>query len=176
MVSPYTVWYYTDDILNWAISEDTVHEAPIWLVTHLQHRDWTTVPHKIQGPATTVKSLGINWSSKGWEALLAVKHKFHNYSASLHIAASPTRPSSLHILEATHAHLSIVLRHISAVTHKPSTLYWEKLNSKLSASTFVQPPPHGSPHSSFPGEAPAPWTMCPGTCGLNTAGSSGCPP
>lgn len=52
-----TIWHYIDDILIQDPSKEAVHEALIWLVTHLQHRGWAIAPHKIQGPATLEDSI-----------------------------------------------------------------------------------------------------------------------
>lgn len=65
-----------------------MHETVTWLVTHLQCRGGVIAPHKVQGQDTNVKFLGINWSSKGWDILLAVKHQLTQHVLSLFIWAS----------------------------------------------------------------------------------------
>lgn len=42
-----------------------MYEASIQLVMHLQHTGWVIASPKIEGPATTVKCLDMNWSFKG---------------------------------------------------------------------------------------------------------------
>ncbi len=72
--------HYIDDILIQGSSQEVVQSELDKIISHMKETGWEVNPNKIQGPAQTVKFLGIQWNKGEREIVPKSKQKIMEFA------------------------------------------------------------------------------------------------
>ncbi|XP_078515071.1 uncharacterized protein LOC144773858 [Lissotriton helveticus] len=121
------VCHYIDDILIQGETQDMVQTQLDQIVAHLQSRGWEINPGKLQGPAQSVKFLGINWHEGNREVIPQVKQKIAEFAVPKNRKEAQRFIGLFGFWRQHIPHLSQILAPLYKVTRKKNAFEWNKL-------------------------------------------------
>ncbi|XP_030058278.1 uncharacterized protein LOC115469623 [Microcaecilia unicolor] len=116
--------HYIDDILIQGDTEELVASGLEQLVQHMKNKGWEINPAKIQGPAQTVKFLGINWNKGHQEITEKALNKIAEFPVPVTKQQTQKFIGLFGFWRKHIPHLEQVLQPLYRVTRKKCVFQW----------------------------------------------------
>ncbi|XP_031756329.1 uncharacterized protein LOC101735039 [Xenopus tropicalis] len=117
-------YHYIDDVMISGSSEEQVRKDLQTVVTYMQKRGWAINPEKIQGPATSVRFLGMIWAGPVKSIPQPVLDSIAALKPPKNVKEAQSLLGLLGFWRPFIPHLGLILRPIYNITRKKTEFTW----------------------------------------------------